>query len=86
MLNKDRQHLSAVAELGCCICGQPAEIHHVRRYGEKRKHSQVIPLCPYHHRIGGRGGSIHAGKESWINNFGYEDVWLEWVSDKLGEK
>ena len=86
MTKDEKEYLDKVAELRCCICNSPAEIHHVRRYGEKRKHTKVIPLCPYHHRTGGRGGSIHAGKESWINNFGHEDVWLGWVDLKLGEK
>ena len=81
MLNKDRRHLSAVADLGCCICGKPAEIHHVRHFGEKRKHSKVIPLCPEHHRLG--SGAIHSGRASWEFKHGAEDDWLEWVKGQM---
>jgi len=42
---KEKHYLKEVAELGCIVCGALAEIHHVRKHGEKRKHSQVIPLC-----------------------------------------
>jgi hypothetical protein len=28
----------------------PAEIHHVRRYGNVRLASPCLPLCPEHHR------------------------------------
>ena len=59
----ESNYLSAVAASGCILCGAPAEIHHHRRMGEKRKHSQVIPLCPAHHR--GSNGLHGIGKKSW---------------------
>jgi len=82
-INKEeKKHLDRTADLGCCICGQPAEIHHVRRYGEKRKHTKVIPLCPRHHRTGKRGTAIHAGKAIWVYNHGNEEDWLKWVESR----
>ncbi len=50
----DKRHFDKVAELGCIIDGQPAEIHHSRDglgMGQ-RDHTQVIPLCPKCHRLG----------------------------------
>jgi hypothetical protein len=75
--------LSRIAALGCCICGAPAEIHHVRRYGEKRKDSKAIPLCPKHHRTGGHGVAIHEGRKTWREKYGSEEKWLAWVEAKL---
>ena len=53
------RYLDAVAELGCCVCGQPAQIHHARagsmRYvesagtGLRTGDDCAIPLCLNHH-------------------------------------
>ncbi len=74
MIKAERQHLSKVAELGCIICQQDAEIHHIRTgMGHKRaSHYQVIPLCHAHHRTGGYGVAFHAGAKKWQDNFGNE--------------
>jgi len=78
----EKRHLDRVAALGCCVCGAPAEVHHVRRYGEPRDHMRVIPLCPRHHRTGGCGEAIHAGRQSW--RYGTETEWLGWVRNAIG--
>jgi len=44
---------------------------------------EVIPLCPEHHRHGGRGVAIHAGRETWEARFGTERELLEEVNRKL---
>lgn len=68
----EREYLSAVAELGCFICGMPAEIHHKTGAGMGLRASNydVIPLCPTHHRTGGHGVAVHAGTKTWEQNFG----------------
>jgi hypothetical protein len=40
-------HMLAVKELGCLICGAPAEAHHLPH---PRNDLRTIPLCPFHHR------------------------------------
>ena len=72
----ERAHMNACAELMCCICGMPPEVHHVRRNGEKRNNLKVIPLCPSHHRTGGHGVAIHAGRITWEENFGSDLYYL----------
>ena len=56
-MNKaEKEHYDKVARLGCILCRQygikdtPAEIHHIRRFGGLRANTEVIPLCPEHHR------------------------------------
>ena len=74
MKKTEREYLEKVQELGCIACiklgyyDTPAEIHHVRKFGEKRNHFRVIPLCPHHHRT---------SKESYHLN-------PLWFSDKFG--
>lgn len=44
--------MSRVAELGCLICGSPAQLHHPRQdQGGAQRASDwcVIPLCKFHH-------------------------------------
>ncbi len=51
-----------VAELGCLICGSPANLHHVREgQGMSQRASDwlVVPLCREHHQ--GNTG-IHSGR------------------------
>ncbi len=66
----ERIHMDKVANLGCLICRKqgnlysPAELHHIRDVtltglGQRSKHTEIIPLCIAHHRI---------GKESFHNN------------------
>lgn len=59
MTKAEREHLNAVALIGCILCarlgtpGTPAEIHHLRDgqgMGQRAPHDQAIPLCIYHHR------------------------------------
>lgn len=53
---------SMVADLGCLICGAPANLHHVREgQGMSQRASSwlVTPLCVEHHT--GNAG-IHSGR------------------------
>lgn len=81
----ERSHLSAVAALGCLLCGAPAEIHHCRRdpetgehlgLGQRASNFHVLPLCPIHHRTGGMGTAYHAGPRAWESIHGTEtELW-----------
>lgn len=88
---KPDAYLTAVAELGCVICGQPAEIHHAKggsmRYRESAGTGQrtgddcAIPLCPYHHR--GLEGVHTIGVLTWEARFGQQADMLIAVSVRL---
>jgi hypothetical protein len=93
MRRSDSDYLDKVAELGCIVCRNlgygysAAEIHH-KREGTglmRANHREVIPLCPMHHRIGGHGTAIHAGRKTWVEKFGTEVELIEQVKHLLGE-
>ena len=81
MKKREREHLQKVQDLGCIVCirlgyyGTPAEIHHVRRFGEKRDHMKVIPLCPHHHRNSLE--SYHLNPKWFTGTFGTQEELLE---------
>ena len=86
MTKAEREHLDAVAELGCIICHRPATIHHMRTgmgMGQKNDNFHVIPLCPDHHQHGGYGVAYHAGSRIWEANFGTEEELHERTNDAL---
>ena len=88
----EKKHMDKVASLGCCVCvnigaGEtPAEIHHVGNgtMGKRAGNYEVIPLCHIHHRTGGYGVAVHAGRVQWESNFGTEQELLkqtmEWLN------
>lgn len=74
---KDWKNL--VAELGCIICGRPANLHHPRMCQGMAQRSPdwlCIPLCPDHHQHGGHGVAIHAGQATFEQNYGTESELL----------
>ena len=84
-----------LARLGCILCkcngiretdDSPTEMHHIRRFGGKRKNAPVIPLCAYHHRLG--DSSIHQlGHKGFIKYWGFsEEDLLERLNDSLQKK
>jgi len=78
MTKAEKKYLNRIAELGCIICAMPAEIHHLRTgAGMGMKSKDVIALCPNHHRNGGHGVAIHAGRLAFEANFGTELELLE---------
>lgn len=86
MKKAEKEHLNRVAELGCIICGMPAEIHHKRKgvgMGRRSSNYEAIPLCHVHHRTGGYGVAIHAGVKGFEANHGSEDELLEKVQEML---
>ena len=72
-----RSEYEKVASLGCIICKGLAEIHHLREgSGMGKKGERIIPLCHPHHRTGGYGVAVHAGKKAFEKNFGtQEELW-----------
>lgn len=90
----EKLHLSRVADLHCIVCRNeglgdtPAEIHHCSSstgMSVRADNFHVIPLCHTHHRTGGHGVAIHAGRQSWENNYGTETELLVQVLYELGE-
>jgi hypothetical protein len=78
--------MAKIAGLGCCICGELAEVHHITSgvgMGQRASHFDTIPLCPRHHRTGGHRVAIHAGKKSWEERFGSELSWLEKIKGEI---
>ena len=83
----ERRHLGAVASLPCMVCcARPVEIHHVRVLGSPRDHFRVLPLCPRHHRTGGHGVAVHAGRRTWEERHGSQEAMLDRVARMLRER
>lgn len=91
----EKRHRSKVADLGCIVCfnngheGTPAELHHLRDgqgLGQRASEFEVIPLCPFHHRLGGLGHAVHCGKQSFEANHGTERELLAKVLALLGKQ
>ena len=88
-----KQHYSQLARLGCILCRQidvrnvddsPVEIHHVRRYGQKRANSEAIPLCAWHHRLDSNTSVHGLGHKGFTKYWGFsEEDLLEKVNDLL---
>lgn len=90
----EKLHLSRVTDLNCIVFRNeglgdtPAEIHHCSSgtgMSVRADNFHVIPLCHTHHRTGGHGVAIHAGRQSWENKFGTETELLVQVLYELGE-
>ncbi len=76
-------HFARVAALGCIAClidgnpGTPAELHHIRETaggGQKALDSDVISVCPAHHRgtMHPAVPSIHLDRLTFIARYGSE--------------
>ena len=81
MTGAEKDYLNRLAALGCIVCrneglyGVAAEIHHIRDgqgMGQRAGHYQTVPLCAGHHRTGGYGVAVHAGKKTWEARYGTE--------------
>lgn len=95
MTRAEREYLESVAELGCIVCRNlkfydtPAEIHHIRDgqgLAQRASNFESIGLCHIHHRTGGYGIAIHAGKKEFEKKFGTERELLEQVHNEIGYK
>ena len=85
-----------VAALGCIAClidgnpGTPAELHHIRETaggGQKALDSDVISVCPAHHRGTDhpRTPSIHLDRLAFISRYGTESELLARVRAMTGD-
>lgn len=91
MTKNEKKRLNQIAKLGCILCsevlgfeGTPSELHHIRRYGDVRSASPVIPLCPEHHR--GNSGVHGLGAKGFESKWGItQKRLLERVNEKLGK-
>ena len=77
-----------LSELGCCICGQPPQIHHLigikyRGMGQKASDENTIPLCLHHHT--GAQGIHQLGKRAWELKYGAQDELLADTNRKIEE-
>ena len=87
----ERDHMGEVAALGCVVCrnlgfgASPAEVHHISNgtFGKKVSNFETIGLCPTHHRNGGHGVAVHAGRKAFEANFGTERELLEQTRREL---
>ena len=85
----EKEHFGKLSRLGCILCirlgygeGTLSEIHHIRRFGGKRENTEVIPLCPEHHR--GNSGVLGLGHKGFAKYWGFsEEDLLEKVNDLL---
>ena len=85
MKKSESKYLAKVADIGCIICyrngysGTPAEIHHIRGMGlgmgVRNSHSNVIPLCPEHHR--GNTGYHGLGRKAFERRYGVTEQELQ---------
>ena len=90
---KSPKHLGKVAEIPCMACRiEPAprarrlNLHHLCGIGAGQKASDllVLPLCEFHHQVGGVGHAIHAGVEIWEEKFGTQQSLILEIHAKLG--
>ena len=87
----ERDHMGAVAALGCVVCRNlgfgetPAEVHHIGNgtLGKKASNYETIPLCDVHHRNGGHGVAVHAGRKTFEARYGTERELLEQTRREL---
>ena len=87
----ERDHMGAVAALGCVVCRNlgfgetPAEVHHIGNgtLGKKASNFETIPLCETHHRNGGHGVAVHAGRKTFEARYGTERELLEQTRREL---
>ena len=88
----ERIHMDKVANLGCLICRKegnlysPAELHHIRDVtlvglGQRAKHTEIIPLCVFHHRIGKE--SFHDNSRAFSKKWGSQRELLKETLDLL---
>ena len=81
--------LDKIARIGCILCrtafgvqDSPAELHHYRRFGQPRSASDILPLCPEHHR--GNTGVHGLGRKGFEAKWGVtQDTLLEKVHELL---
>jgi len=81
---KDEQDwINKICDFGCIVCyneGHGYSIccpHHIEGRTKPDAHFKTIPLCGYHHQIGGEGEALHHNKYRFGLNHGTEYELLE---------
>ena len=80
----EKDHMDAVRELGCLICGRYAQIHHVtgHAYGS-RSNMRVVSLCADHHQNNAFGHALHNGTKTFEANYMTQAAMLAEVDRRL---
>lgn len=88
------EHLAKVRGLPCIVCedlglrqGSRTSAHHIKDgYGTmKAPDLETIPLCEGMHHNGGQlGMAVHAGRDTWEENFGSQREMLARTLERLG--
>ena len=86
---KRKERFERLAEMGCVICKQPAQIHHLigvkyRGMGQKADNEFTIPLCLNHHT--GAEGIHQIGKQTWQAQFGTQEELLQRTNERLSRE
>lgn len=89
MTKDEKDHMRKVAEMGCIACRKlgyydtPAELHHIKKgvMGKRSSNYEVIPLCPYHHRLSNE--SYHQNPQWFTETFGTQTELLAEVLEWL---
>ena len=93
-MNKaESDHIESVVTQGCLACrltgidDSPAEYHHIGNgtMGKRASNYEGIALCPIHHRTGGYGVAVHAGRKAFEEVFGTEQELLQITLRGLNE-
>lgn len=74
---KEREYMGRVAALGCIVCGNPAQVHHIREghgISQRASHYLTIPLCPEHHT--NDPFSIHGAQQREFKNIHGDELHL----------
>ena len=68
------EHMGRAKMLPCRGCGRhgPNDYHHVRKFGEKKKHKKGFTLCPACHRPHFKD-SLHDNRRKWVEVNGSEE-------------
>lgn len=92
-----RRYWDAIVDMGCVICGGPAEIAHahggsitLRMQEPKAKGKKLprmdwicLPLCVWHHRDTSPCG-LDRNVAEWEFVYGDQAMWIDRISSKLG--
>jgi hypothetical protein len=82
-----KRHLSRVVSLGCIICGNHANAHHIRSgngMSQKASDFETVPLCHHHHQ--GSEGIHTLGTKAWQARYGSERELLEQTRSALQQQ
>ncbi|AUR88531.1 recombination enhancement RecA-dependent nuclease [Vibrio phage 1.115.B._10N.222.49.B11] len=93
MRKDEKEHIEKVVSLGCIACSvvgydtPQVEVHHIGNgtMGKRASNFEVIPLCAQHHRLGGSGVAVHAGRKSFEAVYGTERELLAQVTGLINE-